>query len=258
MNDFTNFRAVYDFLTDEVLRASHAFIPDHLENWFRTIDETPLVRAIIERLEGDQDARKFIEECCQLPPGSLVGSIRLNWPDDPEKRIGMKLRVFREVARKEVDVTWLGQMFTSINSSRLDDYAREFMQQVFGPLARELRRFLEQRAAELSLADIPASDRIVAVNDNSRGYRETVDALEKLEQTLTDVNDYPDPEDREQRVAEISAGRRLLRSTRVRISALVSVLGPALTYLAIKFGDQAIGQIAKSAWDLLQLLINQI
>ncbi len=132
------------------------------------------------------------------------------------------------------------------------------MQQVFGPLARELRHFLERRAAELSLADIPASDRVVTVNDNSPGYRETVDALEKLEQSLIEVNDYPNTEDKEQRIAEISAGRRLLRSTRVRIGALVAVLGPPLTYLATKFADQAIGQIAKSAWDLLQLLLTQI
>jgi hypothetical protein len=43
---FTNFRAVYDDLTDDVMPARHQFLPDHLRNWSRQIDETPSVSSI--------------------------------------------------------------------------------------------------------------------------------------------------------------------------------------------------------------------
>ena len=53
--NFANFRAVYDELTDEVTRARHAFLPDHLRNWLATIDETPDVSRIVEQLQSGLD-----------------------------------------------------------------------------------------------------------------------------------------------------------------------------------------------------------
>jgi hypothetical protein len=44
--DLTNFRAVFDELTDEVNRATYQFLPDHIANWFKTLDTTPRVAAI--------------------------------------------------------------------------------------------------------------------------------------------------------------------------------------------------------------------
>jgi hypothetical protein len=44
--DFANFRAVYDDLTQEVMRAYVQFLADHISNWFRTLDTTSEVAPI--------------------------------------------------------------------------------------------------------------------------------------------------------------------------------------------------------------------
>jgi hypothetical protein len=50
--DFANFRAVYDELTDEVLRSHVQFLADHLANWLRTLDTTDDVAPIIQSLQS--------------------------------------------------------------------------------------------------------------------------------------------------------------------------------------------------------------
>ena len=49
VSDFSNFRADYDELTDEVNRARHQFLSDHLTNWFEHIDDTPQVADVVRR-----------------------------------------------------------------------------------------------------------------------------------------------------------------------------------------------------------------
>ncbi len=85
-------------------------------------------------------------------------------------------------------------------------------------------------------------------------YREAIEALEKLEQVLREANDYPDAEDKEQRIAEISAAQRLLKSGRVRVSAVIGLLGSGLLYLANHFVGTAIDRAATSVIEKLTAL----
>ena len=55
--DFANFRAIYDDLTAEVDRSRYQFLPDHLANWFNTLDTTSRVAAIVKRLQSGAEFR---------------------------------------------------------------------------------------------------------------------------------------------------------------------------------------------------------
>jgi hypothetical protein len=71
--DFVNFRAVYDELTDEVIRSKSGFVADHLRNWFQNIDETPQIAPIIKELERNQDFDAFFDRSRKTGTGGLAG-----------------------------------------------------------------------------------------------------------------------------------------------------------------------------------------
>jgi hypothetical protein len=82
--------------------------------------------------------------------------------------------------------------------------------------------------------------------------------LEKIDELVAAVeatNDFPgDPEFKEQVVAELSAGRRLLQATKVRVGAVRAALGPPLKWILEKAGGALIGKIAGDLWQYLSHL----
>jgi len=74
---------------------------------------------------------------------------------------------------------------------------------------------------------------------------------------VRDNNEYAasDPEDREQRLAELEAGGRLLEALRVNPKALWAILASALGYLALKFAGATIGGLANAALAALRSLL---
>ncbi len=242
--NFVNFRVVYDDLTDEVMRSSEG-LKDHLRNWFEQIDETPAVGSLIQSLEAGLDLDRFIEER-EATIQSMAGSGELRWPKGREQRLGMQLQLFRRISEEKLDAFDFSRNYMG-SGVDVDDQIREFADQVFRPMARDLRRFLEERLAEASEAEVPASDRVVRLDHNSSKYKEAKEALETLEKLLQETNDYPDPEDKEQKIAEISAARRLLQAMRVRSKAIFAVVGVALLYLGSTVMTSGISTAAKLA-----------
>jgi len=139
--------------------------------------------------------------------------------------------------------------------NNLNDNVRALSDQVFSPFARDLRRYLQNEIEHNSIDIIPASDRTVTINHNSEQYRHVREALENVEIVLREANDYPDIEDKEQRIVEVSAGKRLLESVRVSAEAVKAVLLRPLIYLAKKFVDAAIGIAARIAVEAVKALI---
>jgi protein-tyrosine-phosphatase len=166
----------------------------------------------------------------------MAGPGNLKWPDDPEKALGMRLLLFRAFAERRPDRDIAGFGIQHINvGQNLNDNARAVIDQIFRPMARELRRYLEG-----TIGEVPAADRFVKLDHNSAAYHEAIKSLEDLEKTLHEANDYPDPEDKDQRIAEISAAQRLLKAIRVRVAAVVELVGAGLRYLASHFIGTAI------------------
>ena len=98
---------------------------------------------------------------------------------------------------------------------------------------------------------MPASDRIVRIDHICPDYRASVEGLEKLEEKLRGLNDYPDPEDKEQQLAEIYAMRPLMSAVRVRVAALIALVVTGLTLLIKKVRDEGLSMLAKTALALI-------
>ena len=91
---------------------------------------------------------------------------------------------------------------------------------------------------------IPASDRIVTIDDNQRHALE--EQIEEIASAIVKSNSVREEigDDADRIVAELTAGRALLKVDRARISALVAVLLKPLRFLAQKFAEGAIGALA--------------
>jgi hypothetical protein len=240
MSDFTNFRAIYDELTDEMTRASHQFLPDHLRNWFDQLDNTPRVSEIVARLQDGVDIVGWLQQA--------EDTKNLEFAGDREKALGTKLLLFRTFADKKQDIGLFGFRFLRV-SRDVNDNARAFIEQVFSPMARELRRYLEGELAhpdggEKVPVPVPASDRSVPVAHNSQAYEDADAAMEKLETAIREANDFAEPLEREQREAEVAAARRLLRATLVRLEPLVALLRPIVVEYVMKVKDGLVAHAA--------------
>jgi hypothetical protein len=200
------------------------------------LDETPRVAAIIQRLQDGLDFDAWYK-VTRSTGGSFVGSAKLNWPQEKEKSLGMKLLLFRAAVKEELDLSEVGYTFIYVGNN-IDANARAIIEQVFIPMARELRRYLEAELDEPATA--PASDRIVPLDHNRPDYKEAVASLDKLIKTIKEANDFPEP-NKEQRIAEVSAARILMDADKVRTEPLVALLKPLVTQYATKLKDTLIG-----------------
>ncbi len=253
MSDFTNFRVVYDELTDEVTRSRYQFLPDHLRNWYEALDTTPGISTIISRLEDGLDVDKWLQ-AAQQTGGSFAGSSRLDWGSDKEKSLGMRLALFRAAANSKQDISRLGFHFIHVGNS-INDNAQAFLDQVFSPMARELRRFLEAEAQKPDFGRIPASDRTVTVNHNSKEYADADEAMEQLEKAIRETNDFPSLEERDQREAEISAARRLLKAARVDVEKVATLVKPVVVEYVKKVKDGIVAHAASATVTALGVLL---
>ncbi|MEA2860176.1 MAG: hypothetical protein QOC72_2215 [Methylobacteriaceae bacterium] len=250
MSDFSNFRAIYDELTDEVSSARYQFIPDHLQRWFEHIEDAPSIAEIVHKLQEGLNFEEWYEAAKATYD---VDGASFNWPKEREKNLGMKLLLFRACADGELDAADIGYWFVAQHAD-LNMLARAFVTDVFVPMARELRRYLEQ-----VVQTAPASDRVVQLNHNQPEYKEVGAALEALERTLAEANDYPgEPEEREQRIAEVSATRRLLAAARVRTEALVALVRPLAIQFGTKLKDTVIGTAVTALMAALGALIGRV
>jgi nucleotide-binding universal stress UspA family protein len=249
--DFANFRAVYDDLTGEVLRSHMQFLPDHLRNWFEVLDTTREVAPIVQSLQSGLDFKKWRDE--QISNANRGGV--LSWPADRAERLGMKLLMFRssvEEARADF-IAWFGHTFLPSSDRNVNNSARRVIDQVFRPMASELRRYLEKEAAS-----VPAADRSVPLNHNSKEFTETVEAAKEVEKAIQEANDFPELEEKEQRIAEVSAVRRLLQAARVRVEAIVVLMKPLAELAVTKLKDNLVGMAVTTFLGLLATLIHYV
>jgi hypothetical protein len=241
MSDFSNFRAVYNELTDAVMSSRYQFFRDHLANFFDSIDQTPNAAHIVSELEGRVDLIPWYEEC-KKSVGSMVGSGMLDWPKDKTDRLAMKVALLRALSADEIDIFDFTSNFL-YTANDFDVNVRDVATQIFRPTERELLRYIEEHFDKV----VPASDRVVTVNHNSKAYADADEALENLEKAIREANDFRDPLEKEQREAEVSAARRLLNAARVRLEPLASLLKPILVQFTTKVKDNLITTAATLA-----------
>ena len=93
------------------------------------------------------------------------------------------------------------------------------------------------------------------MDHNRQSYREAVEAVDRLEELISKTNDYDDPDDKEQKITELAAGRTLLKAIRVRVRAVGQVLAAPIKSLTTRFGTGLINQAAHDLWDKLTTLL---
>jgi hypothetical protein len=209
------------------------------------------VAGIVAKLQSGLDFAQWWKEHGNL--GGMAGAADIiHWPVDREKSLGMKLLLFRAFSEGRPDGDIAGFGFRYIYAgSNINANAQAVIDQIFMPMARELRRYLERAVTE-----VPAADRVVRLDHNSGPYREAMEALEKLERVLEEANDYPDAEDKERHIAEVSAAQRLLKS--VRVGAVIGLRGSGLLYLTTHFVGTAIDTAATWVIEKLTALFGSI
>jgi hypothetical protein len=238
-----------------VSRAQHQFVADHLRNWFETIDQTPRPAAIVARLEKLVNFKEWYE-VMQVNYRKNGGNFTLDFGHTKDKKLAMRLALFRAISRNELNAAEVGFQWTNTGEKNINATARNLIQQIFMPMARELRRLFE---AELnSPATAPAADRDVSLNHNSQGYLETIEAADEVEKALRETNDFPDQEERQQRIAEVSAVRRLLQAIRIRIEPVVTLLKPLVEQARTKLKDTLVGMAVSKLIGLLGALLSYV
>jgi hypothetical protein len=253
MSDFSNFRAVYNELTDAVANSKHQFFKDHLENFFDTIDQTPNAARVVSELEARVDFPGWYETCKQSI-GSMVGSGELTWPRDKTDKLGVKVAMLRAMSSSELDIYDFCSSFLYTDNN-FDTHVYDVSQQIFLPTARELLRYVERR---FDNPEVPASDRQVTLDHNSTRYEDADAAMEKLEAAIREANDFLEPEEKEQRQAEVSAARRLMKAVRVRLEPLAALLRPILVQYVSKIKDGLVAHAATATTAALIALFGLI
>jgi hypothetical protein len=235
----------YEEILSAIAGTSHEYIPQHLRRWFAAIDSSP---AYVSRRVAWLEALGVWSESKALiikQGGSWAGSGRLNWPEDQAQRLSAQLSMFREIAKEKIDLFQFTHEFFHVPNGSIDDTVREFMRNIFDPFSAELRRYLRRNLDKplLEPAEIPASDRVVALDHNSREYRETLDALDTAERSIAESNSLP-ADLKEQSLAEVGALRILWKVAKVSLHVLGSLISSTLTTFAKKFRETAFGKAA--------------
>ena len=98
---------------------------------------------------------------------------------------------------------------------------------------------------------------LVELNREDDAYKLAMNKLDVTIETVRGNNEYKDanPNDHEQRLAELQAGRLLLESEWVDISKVQATLFAVLTYLSLKFADVPIGEASQAAWEAVKALL---
>ncbi len=104
----------------------------------------------------------------------------------------------------------------------------------FAIYCNEFEEEIEELYQTFNTDIVPAANRTVTLDHNGSGYKRALEAVETVIETVRGDNEYGnrDPEDKEQRLAELSAGKRLLEAGRASVNAVNTVLMKTLLYLA--------------------------
>jgi hypothetical protein len=142
-----------------------------------------------------------------------------------------------------------------VNTSDYEDDEYQYLLTNSGWAAAEKLALAALSGGE-AVEGVPASDRVVAIDDNQRS--DIDEAIGKIAAEIQTSNEIGAAlgDGRPRIEAELDAGRRLILPKFVRIEAIVAVLATPLRYLMEKFSGAAVGELAKKLLDLLWKMIN--
>jgi len=213
--------------------ATYEDIPGILQRWFYTLDSSPeLISSIVDGLKGESTLQKVNDENVVLQRG--LGNSRFNWPLGKEERLGAQHIFLRAASQPDFEFIGFLTGFYNEFQGNLNDASYNFTNRLFEPHVREFIRYVEMR---LDGEAIPASDRIVAIDHNSKDVLEIEKAFDAVEAAIAQSNSL---ENREMIQAELAAGKTVIEAPKARSSIVKSVVIAPLKYLSKAVADNAL------------------
>lgn len=244
--DFEDFFEDFEHYSTEVTLARHQDFARTLREWFKIFESAPEpLRARISWLRNLLPDGKLASEIIVQGRG-MVGSGKLNWPDDLEQRLSGQLQLLEALTEKEDSAWQFAFNFFPGGGNNINDTLAQLVRHLFEPHARELRRYLTRNVDKPLSGDVPASDRIVRIDHNQLAYTETISAISNTADALVGDNAIG-PEDRDRIKFELDSGMLLLQAETVRVGAIEAVLIQALRWLSANFAGAALGIAAERA-----------
>ena len=131
------------------------------------------LRPITDSLKNGLDFDAFLSDAD--PGGSMMGSASLDWPDDPEKELGLTLILIERAAK---DPRWFLELaFTYYNGgSRYIESIRKITSSVIVPFGRDFERYLTEIRPDQTIPTNGAIDltRVFIVHGHDDASREMV------------------------------------------------------------------------------------
>ena len=227
-----------------------------LRTWFACLDAAPdIISGEIRRLEALQ-SWDIVHSQVVKTGGSMVGSGRLEWPDDKQHRLGGQLLLLRKLASEEIQAMNFSLHYFYSGVNNIDSHVHEMATLLFEPHAAELRRRLED-VLEDTIADdvyVPASDRVVTLHHNEDSFQRAAAALEETLARLRE-NNKMDPDDKTRIELELDSGLKMIKAPKTRIQAAGVVLFGALKWLVDRFASSMVGIAAAKAFAAIRVVL---
>jgi len=241
----SDFFSEYDDLAFDVSRALHRQFPGEVARWIKLLEDVPQARDLTAKLTKHSSKEEWA--AAYGVPSRGMGGGSLRWPLEKEERLTAQLDLFRLFAQNKWDAFQFAVNFVNRGSSNLNDMVQDVVTQIFDPLTRDLRRYIDQNWGRTENGAAPAADRVVTFDHNSKAYRDAIESLNKVRDAVAHSNEYNDVDDKVQRLSELDASSSLLSATRGRLAVFQELTIKCLTYLAKKFLDNAVSLIIKAA-----------
>ena len=131
------------------------------------------LRSITDSLKNGLEFDAFLAD--SNTGGSMMGSASLNWPDDPEKELGLTLILIERAAE---DPRWfLDLAFTYYHGgSRFIESIRKITSSVIEPFGRDFERYLTENRPDKTITRTESIDskRVFVVHGHDEASRELV------------------------------------------------------------------------------------
>lgn len=207
------------------ISATYEDIPGILRRWFYTLDRSPeLISRIVDGLEGESNLQRVNDENVVIQQG--MGNNKFNWPLGKEERLGAQLLFLRSASQPDFEFIGFLTNFYYDSHGNLNDASYNFTNRLFEPHVREFIRYVEMR---LDGEAIPASDRIVTIDHNSKDF---VKIRHDFDAVVTAVAQSNSLENREMIQAELAAGKTVLEAPKARRSIVKTVVIAPLKFLS--------------------------
>jgi hypothetical protein len=219
LNDFDWFLEDYNGKTVAVGRSAQPnTLLVTLKNWVDVFAQYQEVRNIVTDLNSRVDFDTWYVNQPQ-PPGNLPKS--LEWPSDHRDSIAMRFRLMLRIAEGSINFgNFIANRVGGHHSMQVKVPA--FIDQVFAPLAHDLRIYIQRQHAENAARNvvIPASDRIVTLTHNQPDIEAFDKDIAELENALREANEFGQTASERRVKVEVTAFRELISQDEINLGVI--------------------------------------